>query len=469
MLCGIVVVGLGKPPKNDNNSYLIINNNINAEFNYKNISDICPIQINKSKWIILYLGGIAKVENFKIDISGDLSDLIITSTDLKGKSKYIAFNSIDMAIPFEATFIKIEAKNNVIINKISIKYNYSYPPELKNNDKIFMSGLDEANPLFVFRLDIPTCIQDLGEKILSDNGLTKTSSAHKKIVAFMRYIGKYRIGFPSDVSLFSMAKDEIGSCGTFSNMLLALAATQGLYGKIIALNNYPKNSGHVVAEININGHWCMYDPTYGSYFTTTPDNKDNPYILSFDELRRGEGNSHNVTHIVETKYRLISPTAYAFSSSNIYQYANPSGYLGADKPFIYPLFLSALGECMIESKDFGADKQGIEFIGITDRNIYQDWTLSDLMVGSSYEFIVEAIGMYGEVDLHDSLIVEATINGGQIKYNSKHEFLYGNDKENSWNIGFVADSPEVKLTLSHNYIGKKYKYIYLKRFELIKK
>ena len=333
---------------------------------------------------------------------------------------------------------------------------------------LFMSGSDENNPLFPYRKDIPYSYVGLAKDILQGNHLTKASS-HRKLEAFMQYIGEYKIGYPSDHSLYTVAKEKIGACGDFTNIFLALAATQGIKGRIISLGNYPENNGHAVAEVKIDGHWCIYDPTYGSYFTTTPNNKDNPYVLSFDELRNGRGDDGDVSHIVINDHRLTSANAYLFSGSQIYQYANPAGHLGDDKPFIYPLILSALGEHMIESKDFGADRQGIDFIGVADRNVYQDWTITDLSVGSSYEFIIDITGLGGEINKSDSLVAKATITGGELAYNATHEFFYDCPAANCWNIGFVANSNTAKILLSHNYIGKNYKFIYLKRLELIKK
>ena len=94
-------------------------------------------------------------------------------------------------------------------------------------------------------------------------------------MVFMQFISEWYVGLDSGQHYLALGS-YIESCGGYSNVLAALAATQGLDARIINLHNYPQNGGHTVCEIYYDGAWHMYDPTYGAFYTSTPENSVSP-------------------------------------------------------------------------------------------------------------------------------------------------------------------------------------------------
>jgi hypothetical protein len=56
----------------------------------------------------------------------------------------------------------------------------------------------------------------------------------------------------------------IGSCDQQAFILISLARSYGLQGRMVFLYGSDSISRHSVAELKVNGRWCMFDPFYGT-------------------------------------------------------------------------------------------------------------------------------------------------------------------------------------------------------------
>ena len=141
-------------------------------------------------------------------------------------------------------------------------------------DEILLDEYDERNPLRVYGNLICKYVELPANDILKNAESDITD--HEKVMCFMEYISDYKIGFTKSDSgdyLQNVIIRKVGACGGYSNLLAALCATQEIESRLLTLGNYPENDGHAVVEIKIDGKWADYDPTYVSYYTTTPENE----------------------------------------------------------------------------------------------------------------------------------------------------------------------------------------------------
>lgn len=252
-------------------------------------------------------------------------------------------------------------------------------PVCLENEKIVLAKDDPQNPLTVWNLPLHQGVYDLANELLGEDAPSLTN--HQKVMRFMEYIRTYRVGL--NVSEISQPmRDRIGACGTYANILVALASTQNMECKIITMANYPVNNGHVVALISTDGvRWSVYDPTYCAYYTTTPENEIDPYVLSLDELRLGHGKDEDVTCVALATERLTSEQAYAFLGPEIYEQANPIGAIGPENPLFYPLYLDFNEDREILRNEFGTTYQGASYIGAAGMNNSHIWKLDGLNAG----------------------------------------------------------------------------------------
>lgn len=333
------------------------------------------------------------------------------------------------------------------------------------DESILISGSDPNNPLYVWRQPIPKWLVNVANDCLdNDSSLTP----HQKLMKFMNFIKDFRIGLNGSSSLEETILTHIGSCGDYTNIFLALAATQGIPGRIISLANYPQNYGHVVAEVWINGKWMVYDPTYSAYYTDTPEDTVNPNVLSFTELRNGRGYDPDVKCIVGNKARLSSELAYEFLGPGIYARANPAGAIGPDRPFIYPLTLDLIEKPFLSKDQYGTSNQGASYIGAAGICNMQKWTLTSLEPGKNYNFIVVPDWLGGEL-LSSEMTFTASVrilSGGII--NRGETFVIPNDNKAHapWVINFTALNDTVEVLLEHPYRGPLYRYLKIKEYKL---
>lgn len=402
--------------------------------------------------------------NFKIystDSSGNINySTLFESTQNTNEIIDAKFDKVD------AAYISIEfldEEKTCELNDFKIYGKPTYEEYFNQDTETVLSEKDEKNPLSVWRVPIKKDIYLLAQDILKGkDDLTN----HEKIALFMDYTKKFKIGtnLPKPENV---VKDKIGECGGFANTVAALAATQGIETRILTLGNYPINDGHVVIECKINNKWSVYDPTYGSYYTTTPENNKNPYVLSFDELKSGRGNNSDIKKNVGIPERLISKASYDFLGPEIYELANPSGVVSPLNKMYYPLSIDYNKDKEITSNEFGGAYQGISYIGAASMNNSHKWTIIGLKENKEYSFKIDGTFVGGEAQadgiLDSNFNAYAAIENGTIISGENFTFNIKQNKK-EWVIKFKPQSDTVKITLSHNYVGPEFHYVSLDKF-----
>jgi len=366
--------------------------------------------------------------------------------------------------PAEASFLRIRvtrASGNplAVIRQIRVLVD---PPDavqqivIENRSQILLSVTDPDNPLRYFGLPITLAMKILGDYIIAPYG---DVTAHQKIVLFMTFLNSARTGFSSSAEPETALLEDFGACGTWTDVLLALAAAQGIPGRIIALYNYPPNYGHNVAELLVDGRWQVYDPTYAAYYTAEPGNEANPVVLSFDQLQVGEGEFPDVSRVVKNPDRLNAggAGALAFVGPEIYSLAEPKGVIGPDRPMVFPLSLDLQDNPSIGLDDFGPENQGAWILGSAFVNVSQEFTLTGLTPGQRYLFSIlyNDWGGGGE-NLFEFVAVSAVTFGGTMEAGSdSYRFEIGEVNE-PWDISFAAENDTVNLLLTHDYLAPFY-------------
>lgn len=330
-----------------------------------------------------------------------------------------------------------------------------------------LSSHDRKNPLRIMRFPVGPKVFATAREILAGNTLL---SDHQKIVRFMQFIAWFKYGVSQRGDPEAVIMSRVGTCGEFTNVLLALAATQGIPGRYVNLHNYPPGDGHTVAELFIGGKWRVYDPTYASYYTDTPEEDRTPNVLSFDELRSGKGKNPRVVLIIGNKKRLeeTRPLSTSFLGPEIYEKSNPAGPILEDKAFVYPLVLDAKFQPKIDMKHFGPKHQGASHIGAAGICRVQAWTFSSLQAGKLYEFRITPDLVYQERgDARRPFRLVATmLSGGEIIQGAAFTVIHPAQSIEPWKIRFKAVSEKAKMLIHHNLCGPDYAYLKAREFRL---
>lgn len=469
-------------PKTKRNTILLqCSEDINKEdFEKFLIGETETVQVPEKSKFTLGFNGEISLEKIVIKFQADKipANIEIYSTDYMGAINYddlyeVKDNTknnlvVDVGNKYKCAYVSFEIlddKGEFALSDISIYGKPTYPECLEGESEIVLEAKDGKNPLNVWIQPIRKNIYTLADEILKGkNGLTP----HEKIVLFMEYMKDYKIGsnLASPENIF---KDKIGECGNFSNALVALATTQNMEARIITMGNYPINDGHVVAEIKVNNKWCVYDPTYAAYYTITPEDAKNPYVLSFEELRAGRAKDKGVTRVVGFQERLTSEIAYEFLGPDIYELANPAGPIGVSKKMFYPLNIDYKRDREITKEEYGAGYQGASYIGAAGINSSHSWSISNLEPNKEYTFKI--LGSYVGGDLMEGnspnpdFNAYASIENGLIIDGSKFTFNMDNGNK-EWVIKFKPEDSTAKITLSHDYVGPDFHYVQLDKFSI---
>ncbi|WP_133127709.1 D-glucuronyl C5-epimerase family protein [Legionella nagasakiensis] len=340
-----------------------------------------------------------------------------------------------------------KGKNQVGIN----------PTVQEQLDNPYLTASDPKNPLHIFRLPVTQRI-----KKLSDELAQGVQNDHEKILKFMDYIGRFRVGFATDATPETTINKQVGACGAFTNVLVALAASQGIPSHYLNLMNYPKSQGHTVAEVHYEGKWHLYDPTFNAFYSL----QDQLQPLSFSEIKKICNTQPESLHLNAKIYR---PGFTSYTGCPIFLNASPSGVIGPDQVMIFPLQFDNKKLKKIEKKDFDTTYQGANFIGAASINQQQEWHIKNLSIGEKYEFIVQPESIGGDITANDlGFSIDAALTNGKLISNSHYSFDFQNQKTLPWIIQFIAQRPEVTLKISHPYLGPKYRYIYISSYELKK-
>jgi hypothetical protein len=328
------------------------------------------------------------------------------------------------------------------------------------------SANDPQNPLHPFRLAISQDISDLAAELLASD---KPLSPHQKTLRVMHFLNGFQCGCPSDSELSTLLREKVGSCGDFTNMALAMIATQGIQGRAITLGNYPKHYGHAVFECRINDRWQLYDPTYAAYYTDTPDDEENPHVLSFEDLRQGQGKHPTVHCILKNPDRLAEGQALAkaFLGPEIYELANPAGPIGLDNPMTYPLEFDGQHSQNLCRKEFGTRYQGAAYLGAACICNQQQWTFTSLVPGQCYQFEITPEHLGGEpLSPREEFSVQASIReGGTLLSGTTLTWSFG-ETLSPWILRFMAGQETLILMLTHPYRGPNTWYVSIAQFKL---
>jgi hypothetical protein len=323
---------------------------------------------------------------------------------------------------------------------------------IENRGEILLSATDADNPLKIFNLPVTLAMKRLGDYIIAPYG---DLTDHQMIVLFMTFLNSARTGFSSSAEPETTVLEALGACGTWTDALLALAAAQGIPGRIIALYNYPPSYGHNVAELLVDGRWQVYDPTYAAYYTPEPENEVNPVVLSFDQLQDGEGEFPGVSRVVKNPERLNvgGELALGFIGPEIYVQADPKGVIGPDRPMVFPLSLDLQDKASLGLDDFGPENQGAWILGSAYVNASQEFTLTGLTPGQQYAFTVLYKGWGGGGGQFSEFVAASEVtSGGSLEAGGESYRFEIGQVNDPWAIQITAGKDTVNLLLTHDYL-----------------
>lgn len=330
-------------------------------------------------------------------------------------------------------------------------------PTAVDLDAAYLGAQEDGNPLRIFRFPITQRI-----KVLSDKLSAGAQSDHEKIVRFMEYIGQFAVGLTVDNSPNGTVQERIGSCGEFSNTLLALAVAQGIQGRVVNLANYPKNNGHTVAELFIDKRWRLYDPTYGAYYV--PDQHPDAQPMSLAEILSAYASRPTSVRRVVTTWRHGLDD---FTDRDIFVKAEPAGVIGPDRPMVFPLSLDLVKSPVLDTLSFGPAHQGADYLGSAGTNRNHQWQLTGLVAGQEYAFTLAPEHIGGDIDPSDQTFrLTASVSGGELRSESQHVFDFSGKSAGVWKIRFRAIGPVVTLSLNHPYHGPGIRYMTMGRYAL---
>ena len=433
------------------------------------------LALSAGEYVVIELDGAHWISDTTVEYSGR-GTVELWITDGSGAKKYQTDQLLQAgSVTYEprtlCTYLKVlcpSGSDAIKINRLEVSgIPTLYEQILRQlpEDKEVLGARDEENTVGIYRIPLKESIYRLADALLAGTtGLTD----HEKIMVCMEFVADFYVGSDVHSSNELGCQTYIGACGGYSNLLAALANTQGIRARLLTLGNYPVNDGHAVCEVYYDDAWHLYDPTYGAYYTSTPVDNASPEVLSYADLSAGAGDDPDITCVVITPSRLTSAASYGFLGPAIYEKANPKGVLDSATPMHYPLTIVYTGtETIIHKTQFDASRQGITTLGVAYINYLQDWTIDGLTPGQQYQFIVTADFVGGEIggDFQARVIADHAT----IVQNETHIFNNASPESMEWVIEFIAQADTVQLLLSHGYQGPDYHYISLQSFAIDEK
>ena len=420
------------------------------------------VELNGAHWITRTEVG--------LEVGGPLEVWITSGT---GSNRYrtdtlTQSGSISYDARTLCTYLKLQCPETEDVVQISSLQVFGIPTLYEQilrqlpEDQEVLGPRDEGNAVGIYRIPLKASIYRLADALLAG---AEDLTDHEKIMVFMEFISDFYFGSEVHSNHELGCRTYIEACGGYSNLLVALANTQEIPARLLTLGNYPVNNGHAVCEVYYDDAWHLYDPTYGAYYTSTPEDNTSPEVLSFADLSIGAGDTPDITCMVTAPDRLTSEASYGFLGPAIYERAHPKGVLDSTTPLHYPLSITYTeGGTTIDRSQYDTSRQGITFLGITSINYMQDWTLDGLTPGQKYQFILTADFVGGETGGD----FEAHVTGSHaaIVRNGTHSFNNASPESMEWVIEFIAQADTVQLLLSHEYQGPDYHYITTNSFEL---
>ena len=368
----------------------------------------------------------------------------------------IKFNQVKRCKKIKLTFFDFAGQDRVLLRKIKVFEKLTQ--QTYEEHKLYLSAIDQRNPLSVFRRPITLKIKSISDVLSKD-----IEKDHDKIMSFMNYINKFGCGRPSKSNLNTVVSEKTGICGDYSNLLIALCACQNIKARLITINYFTKQNGHVVVEAFIDGKWRLYDPTYGGYYRLVSDKNKLP--LSLKEIIKIYKNKPESIEFIPT---ILRDGLNLFTGKDIYLNSNPIEVVGIDEPLFYPLLLKA-GDKLVKLaflSDNRLHNAGASIIGANSINTNHIWTLHGLSKGKHYEFIIFPKSFKKENAERNIFVLKASyLEKGRLK-TFEHKFKFENDKVEPWIIKFNAESEKIQMKLYHDYKGPDLFFMEMDSYEL---
>jgi len=366
----------------------------------------------------------------------------------------IKFNRVKGCKKIKLTFFDFAGQDRVLLKKIKVFEKLTQQTYEKH--KLYLSATDERNPLSVFRVPITLKIKNLSDALCKD-----LERDHDKIISFMNYINTFSCSSPSKSDLNTVISEKTGICGDYSNLLAALCACQNIKTRIITINYFTKQNGHVVIEAFVDGKWRLYDPTYGGYYKLISDKSKLP--LSLKEIIK---TYKTEPESIEFIYTITRNNFNLYTGKDIYLNSDPVGNIGLDKPMFYPLSLKAGVKLSLLTLEKVIENQGSNTIGALFRNTNHIWTLHGLSKGKKYEFIIFSKSLQKENAERNVFILKASyLEAGCLK-TLEHEFKFEKGETEPWIIKFKAESEKIQMKLYHDYKGPDLFFMKMDSYEL---
>ncbi len=426
------------------------------------------LRMGKNDWFLLALNVPYWLSELGICAKGNLTAMVTDRSMVKH------YEEMEFSVPqvkaFDAPLlckyllVKASDETGVELRYLHTKGKTVFASQIARTmgeNPVVLDEKDPKNPLNVWRFPLRRNYYNLAEKLLEGSG---TLSNHQKMMVFMDYIADFYVGLSTnEVGI----EEYIGACGEYSDLLSALAWTQKMPARIVTMGNYPTYKGHTVCEVFYDNAWHLYDPTYGAYYTvSSAEEAEHPYVLGFEELTQGGGNTPDAVCVVTVPQRLERRDSYGFLGPHIYEAANPKGVIGPNHPLIYPLVLEISSDerSSLTAQDFSTKYQGIEYIGAAGINNMHEWTLKGLKEGERYDFVVTAESYNG--DRPGKFIAKAMSKNASILFGTEHHFDNGEPASMQWRITFIPSSDTADVLLTHDYRGPDFCFVRFSGFEL---
>lgn len=332
-------------------------------------------------------------------------------------------------------------------------------------EKVLMSATDINNPFHTKNLELTDYWVKLSDDILKDYKEFKLTP-HQLAIIFIDYIDEFKLGYAKGGSNPKYnVEEKVGSCGAFTNIFNALMAVNGYKVRAVGLYNFPKENGHVVAEVLYDNKWHLYDTTYGGYFTTDPSNIIDPYVLSFEEIKENKP-STLIIHNHSRYYKTLG--GRQFINREIYLNANPSGPLEFDNKLYFPIDLDLINKPAISQENFRGKAQGAAYIGIGGVNANHTYKLTNLEDNGSYNLSITPSHIGGQTHIKNNLDkIKFQVSSKDCKV-STDELIYINKDKNDIVLNFKAIGNSCTITIENNEPPIAMKYLLIKKISLSK-
>lgn len=363
-----------------------------------------------------------------------------------------------------------EAKNIEGIKVLATAY--------EGQQRLLLSGINLNSEAYAY-----PSINEVIQEIYSRYGNIELS-CHQKCLLIMDWINKNIFTGITDTDPYITLKEKMGACGNKSSLMAAIAEGLGLNTRFINLYNYPRlGQGHSVVEIEWDGKWHLYDPFYCAYYVNNlndVNNRVDPQVASFEELRMNPYIADTQAVIMNIGETLLATLEYEdgkrdkggyYTSSGVYQYADPAGVVTADNPLNFPAVFDFEGKNQIcigykndSLMELSADpNNGIPmmmyFIGSTHCNVSHEYRLENLEQSVVYKL---------EIGILENSVEEfhLFVDGEKVEIlTDKGLNITQEDKKIA--IQFRTLSTEGKLFLKHNYTSGT-EYICIDYIEIVK-